>query len=142
MSQSRVMSLVEVVTGSVIAFVVAIWANYAVLPLFGFQVKLDQSIAITLIFTIISIARSYLIRRFFAVYVHRFAAWCQDVSDRIGVSLYRYWLRLGRLPWQPPRRTADDWPTYYTTPADWTKCKNYQTDGPTPCWHPHCDCQR
>ena len=66
MTQSRIMSLVEVITGSVIAFVVAIWANWAVLPLFGFEVKLQQSFAITLIFTIISIVRSYLVRRFFA----------------------------------------------------------------------------
>jgi hypothetical protein len=92
MSQSRVMSLVEVVTGSVIAFVVAIWANYAVLPLFGFEVKVGQSIAITAIFTIISIVRSYVVRRFFAVHVHRFAAWCQEVYD--GFASLRWRRRL------------------------------------------------
>jgi hypothetical protein len=37
MEQSRVMSLVEVVTPSLIGFVVSIWANYVVLPLFGFR---------------------------------------------------------------------------------------------------------
>ncbi|MDB5610679.1 MAG: hypothetical protein JWP25_7579 [Bradyrhizobium sp.] len=81
MAQSRVMSLVEVVTGSVIAFAVSIWANYAVLPLFGFQVKFTQSFAITLIFTLISIARSYLVRRFFEVHVKSFATWCQSIYD-------------------------------------------------------------
>lgn len=65
MAQSRVMSLVEVVTGSAIAFVLAIWANYVVLPLFGFQVKLGQSLAITVIFTVISIVRGYVVRRVF-----------------------------------------------------------------------------
>ncbi|ARQ95317.1 hypothetical protein [Bradyrhizobium phage BDU-MI-1] len=39
------------------------------------------------------------------------------------------------------RLTGTDTPTYYTTPADWKKCKNLRDDGPTPCWHPHCDCQ-
>jgi hypothetical protein len=35
------------------------------------------------------------------------------------------------------------WPDFYTTPADWSKCKNLRTDSEfaTPCWHPHCDCQ-
>lgn len=28
----------------------------------------------------------------------------------------------------------------YQTPEDWRLCKNFVTDGPTPCWHPHCDC--
>lgn len=81
MEQSRVMSLVEVATSSLIGFGVSIWANYAVLPLFGFKVKLAESFAITLIFMVISIIRSYLVRRFFAAYVKRFAAWCQEVYD-------------------------------------------------------------
>jgi len=74
--QSRVMSLVEVATSSLIGFVVSIFANWAVLPLFGFSVKLSQSVVITTIFVVISIVRGYLVRRFFAVYVTRFAAWC------------------------------------------------------------------
>jgi hypothetical protein len=81
MEQSRVMSLVEVATSSLIGFVVSIWANYAVLPLFGYRVKLAESFAITLIFMVISIIRSYLVRRFFAVYVTRFGAWCQEIYD-------------------------------------------------------------
>jgi hypothetical protein len=85
MAQSRVMSLVEVVTGSVIAFAVSIWANYAVLPLFGFYVNIGQSFAITVIFTVISIVRSYVVRRFFEVYVKRFAAWCGTACS-IGAS--------------------------------------------------------
>ncbi|MGJ4945042.1 DUF7220 family protein [Bradyrhizobium sp. HKCCYLS1011] len=75
------MSLVEVVTSTLIGFGVSVWANYAVLPLFGFQVKLSESLAITAVFTVISIARSYLVRRFFAVHLKRFAAWCQVVYD-------------------------------------------------------------
>lgn len=31
-------------------------------------------------------------------------------------------------------------PTYYTTPPDFKNCMNYQEHGPTPCWHPHCNC--
>lgn len=36
---------------------------------------------------------------------------------------------------------SDQPPTFYTTPPEVTACKNYRTDCPTPCWHPHCDCQ-
>lgn len=31
-------------------------------------------------------------------------------------------------------------PDFYTTPKDWSRCRNLVKDGPTPCWHPHCDC--
>jgi uncharacterized membrane protein YwzB len=75
MDQSRTMSLVEVATSSLIGFVVSLWANYAILPLFGFKVRLTESLAITLIFMVISIIRSYLVRRFFVTYLKRFAAW-------------------------------------------------------------------
>jgi hypothetical protein len=73
MGQSRVLPLVEVVTGSVIAFALSI------LALFGFPVRLEQSFAITLIFTVISIVRGYLVRRFFEVYLRPFLAWCQKI---------------------------------------------------------------
>jgi hypothetical protein len=36
---------------------------------------------ITAIFVVISIIRGYLVRRFFAVYVTRFAAYCQEIYD-------------------------------------------------------------
>jgi len=41
------------------------------------------------------------------------------------------------------RRQQREWaagPSYYTTPKDFSKCRNLVKDGPTPCWHPHCDC--
>jgi hypothetical protein len=39
------------------------------------------------------------------------------------------------------RQFGPGWPNFYTTPADWSKCKNLNLNGATPCWHPHCDCQ-
>jgi hypothetical protein len=57
--------LVEVITGNAIAFGISILANFAVLPLFGFHVKFGQSVCITIIFTAISIVRTYLVRRVF-----------------------------------------------------------------------------
>lgn len=77
MSQSRIMSMVEVATSTLIGFLVAMWANYVVLPRFGFAVNLSESSTIALVFTAISLVRTYLVRRFFAAYVTRFAAWCR-----------------------------------------------------------------
>jgi hypothetical protein len=56
-----------------IGFVVSICR----VPVFGFKVKLAESFAIT--FTVISIIRSYFVRRFFAAYIKRFAAWCERI---------------------------------------------------------------
>lgn len=33
--------------------------------------------------------------------------------------------------------SANPTPTYYNTPPEGL-CKNRRTDGPTPCWFPHC----
>jgi hypothetical protein len=52
------------VASNAVAFVISILANFAVLPLFG-QVKFGQSVCITIIFTAISIVRTYLVRRVF-----------------------------------------------------------------------------
>jgi hypothetical protein len=69
------MSLVEVVTNAVIGFVTSVPVNHVILPLFGAPVKFGASMGITLVFTIVSVARSYLVRRFFAVHIKRFAVW-------------------------------------------------------------------
>jgi predicted protein tyrosine phosphatase len=59
-----------------------------ILPLFGAPVKFGASKGITLVFTIVSVARSYLVRRFFAIHIKRFAAWCQDIYDDFHTMRY------------------------------------------------------
>jgi hypothetical protein len=44
-------------------------------------VKLADSVAIILMFTVISIIRRHLVRRFFAAHLKRFAAQYQDLYD-------------------------------------------------------------
>jgi hypothetical protein len=51
-------------------------------------VKLAESFAITLIFLVISIIRSYVVRRFFEVHLKRFAAWCQEIHDHFANMRY------------------------------------------------------
>lgn len=59
------MSAVESVSNVAIGFAVAVVANAIVLPLFGYQTTMSDNVAIAVAFTFISLARSYLIRRFF-----------------------------------------------------------------------------
>lgn len=65
MSQSRSMSLVESIANVVIGFLVALASQLAVFPIFGIHVSLADNLAIGAWFTVISIARSYCVRRMF-----------------------------------------------------------------------------
>lgn len=65
MTQTRLSSFVEAWTNVLIGFGINWIANMAVLPLFGFPVSAGQAFNIGLIFTVISIVRSYVIRRWF-----------------------------------------------------------------------------
>jgi hypothetical protein len=63
--QSRAMSLVESIANVVVGFSMAVATQMAVFPLFGICVTLSANLAIGAVFTITSIARSYLLRRLF-----------------------------------------------------------------------------
>ena len=65
MSQSRTMSAVESVTNVAVGFGVSCLANIVVLPWFGFDVSMGDALGIGFIFTAISLARSYILRRFY-----------------------------------------------------------------------------
>ena len=64
-SQSRLESFIEANVNTFAGFFIS-WATaYLVLPLFGMQKSITDSLEITTIFTSISIARNYFIRRMF-----------------------------------------------------------------------------
>lgn len=63
--QSRKMSLLESVSNVVVGYGIATTANYFILPLFGYNVSLLDSAGIGLAMTVISIVRSYALRRGF-----------------------------------------------------------------------------
>ena len=65
MKQSRLMSLVESVANVVVGYGVAVITQLVVFPWFGLPARLDDAMAIGAIFTIISILRSFLLRRVF-----------------------------------------------------------------------------
>ena len=65
MSQTRTGSLVEAIGNVVIGFGINFAANLYVLPLVGFQVTPSTAFEIGMIFTVISVVRSYVLRRVF-----------------------------------------------------------------------------
>ncbi len=63
--QSRLQSLIEAWVNVIIGFGISIVANLVVLPAFGYSVSLADAFGIGIVFTAVSIVRSYLIRRWF-----------------------------------------------------------------------------
>ncbi len=63
--QSKKQSLIESLTSTTIGIIIGIVLNLTILPIFGYPVSLSDSLWISVIFTIVSIIRSYIIRRWF-----------------------------------------------------------------------------
>jgi uncharacterized protein (DUF2062 family) len=63
--QSRAMSLAEALTNVAVGYGIAVATQMAVFPLFGLHATLAQNMAMGAIFTIVSIVRSYALRRVF-----------------------------------------------------------------------------
>ena len=65
MKQSRLMSLVASLANVLVGYGVAVAAQMVVFPLFGLAVTVTENLLIGLIFTVVSIVRSYALRRAF-----------------------------------------------------------------------------
>lgn len=65
MSQSRILSAVEAVANVAVGYGVAVATQVAVFPLFGLHVPLSDNLAIGAVFTVVSLVRSYALRRLF-----------------------------------------------------------------------------
>ena len=63
--QSKKQSLIESLTSTTIGIIIGIVLNLTILPIFGYPVSVVDSLWISVIFTVISIIRSYIIRRWF-----------------------------------------------------------------------------
>lgn len=63
--QSKKMSFVETCASTAIGYLVALATQLAVFPLFGLSVSLTDNLWIGAIFTVVSIARGYAVRRLF-----------------------------------------------------------------------------
>lgn len=65
MAQSRRMSAVEAVISTAIGYIVAVATQMVVFPIFGLAVGIWENLGIGLAFTVVSVVRSYLVRRLF-----------------------------------------------------------------------------
>ena len=65
MKQSRLMSLVESVANVIVGYGVAVATQILIFPIFGLHTTLVQNLQMGLIFTGVSIVRSFILRRMF-----------------------------------------------------------------------------
>jgi len=65
MKQSRAMSLVESVANVVVGYGVAVVMQILIFPMFGLHTTLAQNLKMGLVFSFVSIARSFALRRLF-----------------------------------------------------------------------------
>lgn len=63
--QSRYMSMIEVATNIAIGLVVSFISQIVIFKLYDIHISVTQNVEITIWFTVISIIRSYLVRRWF-----------------------------------------------------------------------------
>lgn len=65
MSQSRALSAVEAVANAAVGWSVALATQLVLFPVVGLQASVAQHIALSVTFTAVSLARSYVLRRLF-----------------------------------------------------------------------------
>ena len=70
MYQTRLESLAEVTINVGIGWIIAFITQLIVFPMFGVYVSLSNQIWISVIFTVVSIIRGYIIRRWFNAGIH------------------------------------------------------------------------
>lgn len=73
MRQSKLGSFIEACINVAIGFVINYIANLCIFPLFGFHISLLDNLYMGLFYTVISVVRSYVIRRWFDGRIHKAA---------------------------------------------------------------------
>jgi len=74
MTQTRLGSLIEAVINVAIGFVINYSANMLIFPMFGFHITPGANLALGAIYTVISVVRSYCVRRWFNARLHQLAS--------------------------------------------------------------------
>lgn len=63
--QTRTLSLIESLTNVTVGYGLAVLVQIGLFPAFGIHVPISHDLAIAAVFTVVSVARSYFIRRIF-----------------------------------------------------------------------------
>lgn len=82
MNQTRLGSFIEAWVNVAIGFGINFAANLVILPMFGFTaLTLESNLYIGLLYTVISVIRSYAVRRWFNARLHSAAeAWAKRLT--------------------------------------------------------------
>jgi hypothetical protein len=73
MRQTKLGSFIEACINILIGFSINYVMNLLILPLFGFYISLTDNLLMGLLYTIVSVARSYVVRRWFEARIHKAA---------------------------------------------------------------------
>ena len=65
MKQSRLMSMIESIANVLVGYGVAVATQILIFPVFGLQTSLAQNLKMGVVFTVVSIVRSFALRRLF-----------------------------------------------------------------------------
>ena len=65
MTQSKTQSMIETFANVGVGFCISFLASLLILPAFGVVVSVDTNFGITLAFTVVSVTRMYIIRRYY-----------------------------------------------------------------------------
>jgi hypothetical protein len=63
--QTKSMSMIEAITNTLVGFVMSILLQLMMTSALSIQMSLDQNLIMSLVFTVASVARGYLVRRMF-----------------------------------------------------------------------------
>jgi uncharacterized membrane protein required for colicin V production len=74
MTQTRLRSFIEAIINVVIGFGINFTANMFIFPLFGFHITPGANFILGMIYTVISVVRSYSVRRWFNSRLHKLAS--------------------------------------------------------------------
>jgi len=80
MSQTKTGSFIEAWINVAIGFSINYVANLLIFPLFNMHISLSDNLLMGGIYTVISVARSYAIRRWFNARIHRAAIRLSNLS--------------------------------------------------------------
>ena len=64
--QTKKQSFIESLTSVFVGWLIGVILNMLVLPIFDYNITVIDSLLVSLIFTVVSVIRGYLIRRFFS----------------------------------------------------------------------------
>lgn len=82
MNQTRLGSLIEAVMNVAIGFWINFAANLVILPLIGFHISISDNFYIGFLYTGISVARSFVVRRWFNAMLHSAAQRMAGVKEQ------------------------------------------------------------